>query len=699
MKATEAKLLNFLKKSPQFVIPIYQRTYSWTEQQCRQLWDDILRAGSSEDISAHFIGSVVYIEKGLYQVSSQSPLLVIDGQQRLTTTMLILEALSRHLGDMEPLEGFSAKKLRNYYLLNPLEDGELGYKLLLTQTDKDSLLSLVTQKELPKDCSLRVKENFDFFDEQIKNLDGDFVSLCRGLSKLIIVDIALSRDQDNPQLIFESMNSTGKALSQADLIRNFILMGLEPQHQTTLYNDCWRPMELEFGQEGYGAYFDSFMRHYLTVKTGDIPRIDEVYEAFKQHAYKVENEGVSIDELVKEIYTYAKYFCSMALGKEKNTLLALAFKDLRELKVDVAYPFLLELYFDFYNVNLSEEDFHEAVRLIESYVFRRAVCAIPTNSLNKTFSNFHKSLRKEAYLESIKAHLLGLKSYRRFPSDEEFKRELVVRDLYNFRSRSYWLRRFENFERKERVPVDEYTIEHIMPQNDNLSSKWKEELGSEWQRVHETWLHTIGNLTLTGYNSEYSDKPFNEKRDMQGGFKHSPLRLNDGLGSVDRWNEKSIQTRADKLAKIASKVWPGVYLPEEILANYHQDKVSQDIYSLEDHPHLAKSAPMWDIFNKLRTEILSLDPSVTEEVLKLYVAFKAETNFVDIVPQKSRLRLSLNMPFHELNDPREIARDVTNLGRWGNGDVEVGLNDVAEIPYVMGLIRQSFERQMGNDDI
>lgn len=699
MKATEAKLLNFLKKSPQFVIPIYQRTYSWTEQQCRQLWDDILRAGSSEDISAHFIGSVVYIEKGLYQVSSQSPLLVIDGQQRLTTTMLILEALSRHLGDMEPLEGFSAKKLRNYYLLNPLEDGELGYKLLLTQTDKDSLLSLVTQKELPKDCSLRVKENFDFFDEQIKNLDGDFVSLCRGLSKLIIVDIALSRDQDNPQLIFESMNSTGKALSQADLIRNFILMGLEPQHQTTLYNNCWRPMELEFGQEGYGAYFDSFMRHYLTVKTGDIPRIDEVYEAFKQHAYKVENEGVSIDELVKEIYTYAKYFCSMALGKEKNTLLALAFKDLRELKVDVAYPFLLELYFDFYNGNLSEEDFHEAVRLIESYVFRRAVCAIPTNSLNKTFSNFHKSLRKEAYLESIKAHLLGLKSYRRFPSDEEFKRELVVRDLYNFRSRSYWLRRFENFERKERVPVDEYTIEHIMPQNDNLSSMWKEELGSEWQRVHETWLHTIGNLTLTGYNSEYSDKPFNEKRDMEGGFKHSPLRLNDGLGSVDKWNEKSIQTRADKLAKIASKVWPGVYLPEEILANYHQDKVSQDIYSLEDHPHLAKSAPMWDIFNKLRTEILSLDPSVTEEVLKLYVAFKAETNFVDIVPQKSRLRLSLNMPFHELNDPREIARDVTNLGRWGNGDVEVGLNDVSEISYVMGLIRQSFERQMGNGDI
>lgn len=336
MKATEAKLLDFLKKSPQFVIPIYQRTYSWTEQQCRQFWDDIMRAGSSEAIAAHFIGSVVYIEKGLYQVSSQSPLLVIDGQQRLTTAMLLLEALSRHLGDSEPIEGFSAKKLRNYYLLNPLEDGERGYKLILTQTDKDSLLALVTQKLLPTDGSLRIKENFDFFDTQIAQLGGNLEQLCRGLAKVIIVDIALSRDQDNPQLIFESMNSTGKALSQADLIRNFVLMGLDPNHQTELYQDHWRPMEVEFGQEGYGDYFDSFMRHYLTVKTGDIPRVDGVYDAFKQHAHKAEVLAAGVDELVADIHTFASYFCAMALGKETDKQLAAAFKDLRELKVDVA---------------------------------------------------------------------------------------------------------------------------------------------------------------------------------------------------------------------------------------------------------------------------------------------------------------------------------------------------------------------------
>ncbi len=229
MKATEAKLLDFLKKSPQFVIPIYQRTYSWTERECRQLWDDILRTGSNDDIAAHFVGSIVYIEKGLYQVSSQSPLLVIDGQQRLTTVMLILEALARRLGDAEPVDGFSARKLRNYYLLNPLEEGERGFKLLLTQTDKHSLLALMQQKPQPAEPSLRI-------DRELRVLRGagrrrsatTSTPLCKGLAKLVIVDIALSRDQDNPQLIFESMNSTGRELSQADLIRNFILMGLEP---------------------------------------------------------------------------------------------------------------------------------------------------------------------------------------------------------------------------------------------------------------------------------------------------------------------------------------------------------------------------------------------------------------------------------------------------------------------------------------
>ena len=517
MKATEAGLLAFLKKSPQFVIPIYQRTYSWTERECRQLWDDIIRAGSDDAISVHFIGSIVYIEAGLSQVSHQAPLLVIDGQQRLTTVTLLLAALAETLGDAEPIDGFSARKLRNYYLLNPEEAGERHYKLLLSQTDKATLTSIVGQNEPPAERSLRVMQNHALFRDLIAARRDSLAAVCKGLAKLVVVDIALSRDQDNPQLIFESMNSTGRELSQADLIRNFILMGLEPTLQTRLYEQYWRPMEVSFGQEAYNTHFDSFMRHYLTVKTGEIPRLDDVYEAFKGHARSPKVADAGVEALVKDIRDFARYYCAMALGAESENALKTAFHDLRELKVDVAYPFLLELYQDYSAGLLAKDEFLEAVRLIEAYVFRRAICAIPTNSLNKTFATFTKSLKKDRYLESIKAHFLLMPSYRRFPSDDEFKRDIQTRDLYNFRSRSYWLRRFENHDRKERVPVDEYTIEHIMPQSEQLSSAWKVALGDEWERVHQTYLHTLGNLTLTGYNSEYSNRPFKEKRDMQGG--------------------------------------------------------------------------------------------------------------------------------------------------------------------------------------
>lgn len=698
MKAVEANLLDFLRRSPQFVIPIYQRTYSWTERECRQLWDDILRTGRNEATAAHFIGSIVYIDKGLYQVSSQFPLLVIDGQQRLTTVMLILEALARHLGETEPLDGFSAEKIRGYYLRDPYLKGDRSFKLLLTQTDRHSLLALLQQKAQPGELSLRITENFAFFNEKIEALGDNIVSLCSGLAKLVIVDVALSRDQDNPQLIFESMNSTGRELSQADLIRNFVLMGLEPTFQTQLYEDHWRPMEIAFGQEAYGTHFDGFMRHYLTVKTGEIPNVRAVYDAFKAHARDPEVAKAGVETLVTEIHTYAGYYCAMALGQEPDKELAQTFHNLLDLKVYVAFPLLLELYHDYAVGHLSRDEFVQAARLVEAYVFRRAVCSIPTNSLNMTFSRFGRSLNKNRYLESIQAHFLTLPTYRRFPNDEEFKRELEVRDLYNFRNRTYWLRRLENHGRKERVPVEEYTIEHILPQNKNLPAKWRDMLGPEWQRVQQSWLHTLGNLTLTGYNAEYSDRPFEEKRDMPGGFGESPLRLNEGLGNLNAWDEDAIWKRAKQLATMAVKVWAAPSLQSDVLDSYRSTTERTAGYSLDDHPNLSKGSPMRPVFEVLRKEVLALDPCVTEEFLKLYVAYKAETNFVDVIPQKNRLLLSINVGFHELNDPLGLAKDVTNLGRWGNGSVEYGLSDLEALPYTMGLVRQAFEKQMGNGD-
>lgn len=696
MQAVQAQLLAFLKKSHQFAIPIYQRTYSWTESECEQLWGDILRAGADSAINAHFVGSVVYIEKGLFQVSEQEPLLVIDGQQRLTTVCLLLEALARHVGENEPVSGFSATKIRAYYLLNEHEEGERAFKLLLTQTDKETLIALLRQKEMPGESSIRISENFESFKNWIGML-GDVTALCRGLEKLLIVDIALDREKDNPQLIFESMNSTGRELSQADLIRNFVLMDLPRAHQTALYNDHWRPMEVEFGQEAYSSQFDAFVRHYLTFRSGEIPRQDAIYEAFKAYSRRVDIEAAGVDALVADLRKFAKYYCSMALGKEKGKTLAKAFQDLRELKVDVAFPFLLELYGYYADEALTGDDFVEAVRLVESYVFRRAVCTIPTNSMNKTFATISRSLRKESLLESIRAYLLLLPSYRRFPSDDEFEREITVRDLYNFRSRSYWLRRLENFQHKELISLDDYTIEHIMPQKEDLTEEWRESLGPDWKRVHESRLHTLGNLTLTGYNSEYGSKLFIDKRDMEGGFKQSPLRLNEGLGQLTTWNEGTIDERATRLAALATMVWTSPELDEKTLDLYRpKDQKPETAYSVDNYAHLAEGGTQRELWELLRKEVVALDLCVTEEFLKFYIAYKAETNFVDVVPQASRLRLSLNMPFHELYDPKGLARDITNIGRWGNGDVEIGVANSDDLPYAMSLIRQSFDRQMEN---
>ncbi len=701
MKAVETNLLSFLKKSTQFVIPIYQRTYSWKEKQCQQLWDDILRTGSSKDISAHFLGSIVYIEKDIYQISSQSSLLVIDGQQRLTTVTLIIAALAKELDQLdenkrEPLKGFSPKKLRNYYLLNPEEEDDMSYKLILSQTDKDSLTAILDNREQPKDYSVRITENFSLFEKWIHECKDDLTILCNGLNKLIMVDIALHRGQDNPQLIFESMNSTGKELNQADLIRNYILMGLEPHIQTKLYKEFWHPMEEDFGQNIYTKQFDSFMRHYLTVKTREIPKIDDVYDSFKAYANSTNTKNKGIEKIVADIRIYSHYYCAMKLGKENNTKLEFAFNNLRNLKVDVAYPFLLELYHDYENKILSTEEFIKAIKLVESYVFRRAICSIPTNSLNKTFAKFTKDLQKDRYIENIQAHFLLLPSYRRFPNDEEFQRELQNREIYNSKNCSYLLRRLENYRRKESVLMDEYTIEHIMPQTEKLSQAWKHELGPEWEKVHEKWLHTLGNLTLTGYNSEYNSRPFKEKRDMEGGFKVSPLNLNKGIGLLDHWNEQTITERASRLANIALKIWAAPKLGNEILEKY-KNKDTKFNYTIEDHPYI-HTGTMHNLFEAFRKEVLAIDPCVTEEFLKLYVAYKAETNFVDVVSQSKRLSLSLNMPFSEVNDPKGLCKDVSNVGRWGNGDVKVDLSSMDDLPYVMGLIRQSFEQQMGNGD-
>jgi len=686
MKADEANLLRFMNGPKQFIIPIYQRTYSWTLKECKQLWDDMIKAGKDDKMSSHFLGSIAYVEKGLYQISTIPKLLLIDGQQRLTTISLLLSALTEVL--KSPINEMSSDKLKNYYLINRDEEKEKRYKLILTKSDKEALFKIIDHKELPDEDSQRIKENYEFFTEQISR--SDIEEVLKGLNKLIIIDVSLDRERDNPQLIFESLNSTGLELTQADLIRNYILMGLEKQEQDNLYTNYWSPMEKSFGYAKYSALFDRFMRDYLTIKTGKIPNIKDVYSVFKLYAQKFKD----IRELVADIYKYSKYFVNIALEKEQDNEIKAIFSDINTLKVDVSYPFLLQVYEDYKQERITKEEFMQILRYVESYVFRRAICGIPTNSLNKTFANLYKEIKPENYLESFEAALLLKDSYRRFPRDEEFKEQLVIKDVYNFRSRNYLLRKLENHNRKELVNVESYTIEHIMPQNENLSDEWKQELGENWKEIHDKYLHTIGNLTLTGYNPELSDKPFKEKRDMEGGFAYSPIRLNQSLAKLEHWNEKEILNRARTLVDLAVQIWICPELDQETLNKYKvaEKKKYEKTYTIEDHPHLAEGEAMRPLFEELRKRILNLDSSVKEEILKLYIAYKTTTNFVDVVPQKSRLRLSLNMQFDEVNDPKGICKDVTDKGRWGNGDVEVGISKFEELDYIMFLIKQAFDK-------
>lgn len=696
MKATEANLLEVLEKPRQFRIPIYQRNYAWGEAQCRQLLRDVLAVGDDESAATHFLGTVVYVERAQSILVKQEPLMVIDGQQRLTTVTLMLLALYHYLAKNSSPD--QAEALRRRFLINPNESGEMLYKVVLSDIDRPTLISLIDELPIPDPYSSCVMTNYKFFKEWFEANPEKLDAVYLGLSKLEIVAVALERQRDNPQLVFESMNSTGLDLSQADLIRNFILMGQEPSEQEALYNHYWRAMEDGFGQSAYARHFDSFMRHYLTAVTNDIPNINKVYAAFKK--YTAGYNG-SIRDLVKEVHTYAKHYCAMALGKETDPKLKKAFKDLRELKVDVSYPLLLEIYHDYKEKELiSAEDLESIVRLIESYVFRRAVCGIPTNSLNRTFARFTHNIKKDSYLESIEAAFMMLPSYRRFPSNVEFQTALQERDLYHFRNLRYWLRKLENYGRKEAVLIDEFTVEHVMPQNPELSYEWREALGSQWKNVQEFYLHTLGNLTLTAYNSSYSDKPFIEKRDAKDkagksiGFAHSPLHLNSDLRHLETWNQETIQKRALRLSESALSVWSAAAISNKTLEAYRKSSQPEDSeYTLDHHTQLSGGV-VRELYNAFAKEMLALDPCVYEDVKKLYIAFKAETNFVDVIPQSKRLLLSINIAATDLEDPRGLGRDVIGLGRWGNGDIEVPLSTMSDLPYVVGLVRQALELQM-----
>ncbi len=678
MKAGEATLLEFFEQNQtnQFVIPIYQRLYSWGKEQCKQLWDDIIKIGGNDKMNGHFIGSILYVLDG--NMHSNNPLLIIDGQQRLTTITLLFIALRNHSSDE-----VKRKKMESY-LINSGNDGDKKFRLILSESDKDTLLSLIDKdRGKPSEPSLKIMENFKLFEKWIRKNTDKLETIFKGLEKLMIVWIALEKGKDDPQLIFESMNSKGIELTQTDLIRNYIVMETEVEKQESFYNQYWRAMEEDFKQNE--TLFNRFVRHYLTIKTGKIPNEKRVYEAFKDYQQK---EGIEIEDLLKDLQKYCGYFCQIAFKKEADKDLNKALGFLVDLETDVIYPLLLELYSDYSDGVLSKADFIPIIYLTESYICRRAVCGLGTNSLNKIFPSFTKKIDKKQYLKSVEKHFGSLKGNQRFPNNDEFKDSFITIDFYKFKKNKYFLERLENFDTKEPVDTQKCNTEHIMPQT--LTPKWQRDLGENFEAIHEKYLHTIGNLTLTGYNSEYSNKPFKEKRDMENGFKQSPLRLNQSLKDLEVFGEKEIEKRANNLADWALKIWTYPILEAETLEEYKskKEKKAYDLSSYKFSPHSR------ELFDILREKIKALDERIAEKFNKMCISYKLDTNFVSIVPLKNGgLNLYLNMPFYELQDEKNLARKAK--GNYGNGDIEIKLETKENIPYCLGLIKQALEKQMG----
>ncbi|KOS33559.1 DUF262 and DUF1524 domain-containing protein [Helicobacter pylori] len=685
MKADATTLLGFFEENQnnQFVIPIYQRLYSWEKEQCKQLWDDIIKIGGNDKMNGHFIGSILYVR---VDDTHSSPLLIIDGQQRLTTITLLFIALRDHLNDE-----VKRKEIESY-LINSDKDGDKKFRLILSESDKDTLLSLIDEnKRKPSEPSLKIVENFKLFEKWISENTDKLETIFKGLEKLMIVWIASKKEED-PQLIFESMNSKGIELTQTDLIRNYIVMETEVKKQEDFYNQYWRAMEENFKQNE--KLFNRFVRHYLTIKTGKIPNEKRVYEAFKDYQQK---EGIEIEDLLKDLQKYCGYFCQIVFKKEDkkedNKDLNKALSFLVDLEMDVVYPLLLELYSDYRDGVLSKQDFIPIIDLTESYLCRRAVYRPGSGGLNKVFASFTKKINKDQYRESIKAHFLSLeKTTGKFPKDSEFRDSLITIDFYKFKKNKYFLERLENFDTKEPVDTQKCNIEHIMPQT--LTPKWQRDLGENFQAIHEKYLHTIGNLTLTGYNNKYSNKSFQEKRDMEKGFKQSPLKLNQSLKDLESFGEKEIEKRANDLADWALKIWTYPKLDAETLEKY-KPKKEKKVYDLSSYKFSSDSRELFDI---LREGIKALDERVTESFMKAYITYKFNTIFTSIVPSKDELTLMLKIKFSELqNEIKEKLkiRDVSNIGHACVGNIEVKLETKENIPNCLGLIKQVLEKQMG----
>lgn len=688
MIADKGSIMTIFTGYKQFAIPVYQRIYSWGLAQCERLWTDILYM-HNEHKQGHFVGSIVNVAEQVTPMGCQK-FVIIDGQQRMTTLTLLLLAIRNYIQKHPDETGITPEIITSNCLIN--EHCAEKYKLLLTQTDAEIMKQLIEGLPVAKDINSKLLTNYYFFVNRIEEKVVSISNLYTSIQKLQIVNITLDRNVDDPQLIFESLNSTGIDLSQADLIRNHVLMGLTSEMQIFIYENIWHKMELLFIYDARDEAMDRFFRDYLTMYLGRIPREKEVYQEFK--AFSRQGRFASSQEECSDLYKFASYYTDFIYAKNDDKEIAEIYHDIAELQMEVAYPFIMRLTNDYKNNIISRAEYMDILRMTESYIFRRAICNIPTNSLNKTFATLKNDIKENDYFNSIKAFFRLRESYKVFPNDSIFSENFLLRDCYNSRNRiRYILRKFETYDNKNPIVMDNYTIEHIMPQNENLCADWKKSLGESWQEIQKKYIHTIGNLTLTAYNPEMSDKPFIEKMEMKGGFKESSLRLNNFVIKQDTWNETKILERARQLINKAIKIWQYPEMTEREIEQYDDKKQTATVkYSLDDYQSATEASLI--LYEELDRRILNLSNSVRREYKKFYIAYKVDTNFVAIQIQSNRIKLVFTeITTDNLIDSKHMCKDIRGVGNFASGNVEFVIDNMDQMDDAMALIDQAYDMQ------
>lgn len=700
MQARETQLLTLLAGQHQFVIPIFQRDYSWGGDECERLVNDVLAVADGPDGAIHFLGSVVWVGSESGDAVLQQRL-VIDGQQRLTTCLLLLMALRDHLkqsgAQVAPAD--SPDALHNQYLVNPYVDKpELRSKLQLRRVDNEWLQHLLLDAPEPKDRQSQVPLNLAYLRDLIAQKDAGRV--LKGIRRLMIVSVSLSPGQDNPQLIFESLNSTGVKLAQADLVRNYVLMGHPEQVQTDWYLKYWRPLEEAFGTS-YRALFDSFLRDFLTLELRPAKpfKLENVYAEFKRwypaYLNRSANHGQAIAQL-QRMARFGRYYCRFIIGPDDSQKIEVRLARLRKL-VDVAATTVMVLYERLYHdKTLDADEFCEAIDTLESYVFRRSVLGAETRSGGTIFSNLASKIRVDAPLKSLKARLAMMGRGKEFPGNEEFKLALTTADLYHRRTCFYMLERLTN-SGKEKSALNGLSIEHVMPQKAELPVEWKTMLGEQWRDIQQVWLHRLGNLTLSGFNSELQAAPFQKKRDLKpGGYADSSVWLNLELAKLDRWTPVEMEARGQQLAKLALKVWPALKADGAAIKQARLDDAVQAA-SGKTRADLKCDDAVRIWLDKLADFAVALGDNVTEVVSSRSIVLHEPAWFVELLPRANGIDMRLACEATEL---ATVAAGVQVTAQWAwiaNSAVQgtegslYYVNSDAKLEGACALIRKAYE--------